>query len=83
MVSTNFLAQKTIGKFFIFSNFSFQEMSLKREIFINFLPHKFMKQYGFVSAYSVTFFSQKILACLHCKPPYLSKENKSFRVSIF
>jgi len=49
-----------------FLNFLFQEMSLKREIFVNFLPQKFMKKYGIVSAYSVTFVSQKILTCLQC-----------------
>jgi len=48
MVSTNFLAQKTIGKKNIFSNFCFQEMSLKGEIFVNFLPQKFMIKYGIV-----------------------------------
>jgi len=53
----------------IFSVFSFQEMSLKREIFVNFLPQKFMTKYGIVSTYSVTFESQKILACLQCKLP--------------
>jgi len=33
------------GKFFS-SNFWFQEMSLKREIFVNFLPQKFKIKYG-------------------------------------
>jgi len=60
MVSANFLAQKTIRKKNIFSNFWFQEMSLKGEIFVNFLPQKFMTKYGIVSTYSVTFVSQKI-----------------------
>jgi len=60
------LAQKTIGKKNIFSKVWFQEMSLKSEIFVNFLPHKFMTKYGIVSTYSVTFVSQKILACLQC-----------------
>jgi len=64
MVSTNFLAQKTFGKKNIFSNFWFQEMSLKGEIFVNFLPQKFMTKYGIVSTYSVTFVSQKILTYL-------------------
>ena len=64
MVSTNFLTQKTIGKIFFLSNFSFQEMLLKRDIFINFLPQKFMTKYGIASTYSVTFVSQEILACL-------------------
>jgi len=41
-------------------------MSLKREIFVNFLPQKFMTKYGIVSKYSVNFVSQKILACLQC-----------------
>jgi len=40
IVSTNFLAQKAIGNKNIFSKFLFQEISLKREIFINFLPQK-------------------------------------------
>jgi len=66
MVSTNFLAQKTIGKQNIFSIFWFQEMSLRREIFVNFLAQKFMTKYGIVSTYSVTFVSQKILTCLQC-----------------
>ena len=66
MVSTNFLAQKSIGKKNIFSIFCFQEMSLKREIFFNFLPQKFMTKYGIVLIYSVTFVSQKILTCLQC-----------------
>jgi len=57
MVSTNFLAQKTIGKKNIFLIFWFQEMSLKRDIFVNFLPQKFMTKYGIVSTYSVTFVS--------------------------
>jgi len=66
MVSTNILAQKTIGKKNIFSFFWFQELSLKREIFVNFLSQKFMTKYGIVSTYSVTFVSQKSLACLQC-----------------
>jgi len=66
MVSTNFLAQKTIGKKNIFSNFWFKEMSLKREIFVNLFPQKFMTKYGIVSTYSVNFVSQKILTCLQC-----------------
>jgi len=57
MVSANFLAQKTIEKKNIFSIFWFQEMSLKREILVNFLPQKFMTKYGIVSTYSVTFVS--------------------------
>jgi len=64
MVSANILAQKTIGKKNLSLIFWFQEMSLKGEIFVNFLPHKFMTKYGIVSTYSVTFVSQKILACL-------------------
>jgi len=60
MVSSNFLAQKTIGKKDIFSIFWLQEMSLKGEIFVNFLPQKFMTKYGIVSTYSVTFVSHKI-----------------------
>jgi len=39
-------------------------MSLKREIFVNFLPQKFITKYGIGSTYSVTFVSQKILTCL-------------------
>jgi len=50
----------------IFSNFWSQQMSLKREIFVNFLPQKFMTKCGIVSTYSVTIVSQKILACLQC-----------------
>jgi len=64
VVSTNFLAQKTIGKKKIFSNFCFQEMFLKGDIFVNFLPQNFMIKYGIFSTYSVTFVSQKILTCL-------------------
>jgi len=41
-------------------------MSLKGEIFIDFLPQKFMTKYGIGSTYSVTFVSQKILGCLQC-----------------
>jgi len=67
MVSANFLAQKTIRKKSLSSNFWFQEMSIKREIFVNFLPQKIMTKYGIVSTYSVTFVSQNILACLQCK----------------
>jgi len=66
MVSTDFLAQKIIGKKNIFSIFCFQEMSLKREIFVNFLPQKFMTKYGIVSTYSVNFVSQNFFACLQC-----------------
>jgi len=62
MGSANFLAQKTIEKKNLFSNFWFQEMSLRREIFVNFLPQKFMTKYGIVSTYSIIFVSQKILA---------------------
>jgi len=54
LVSTNCLVQKTIGKKNIFPIFWFQEMSLKRKIFVNFLPQKFMTKYGIVSTYSVT-----------------------------
>jgi len=64
MISTSFLAQKILGKKNIFSLFWFQEMSLKGEVFVNFLPQKFMTKYGIVSTYSVTFVSQKILTCL-------------------
>jgi len=41
-------------------------MSLKMEIFVSFLPQKFMTKYGIVSTYSVNFVSQKILRCLQC-----------------
>ena len=54
---------------FFFSNFLFQEMSFKWEIFVNFFPQKFMTKYGIVSTYSVPFVSQKILTCLQCKLP--------------
>jgi len=64
LVSANFLAQKTIGKKNIFSIFLFQEVSLKRKIFLNFLPQKYMTNYGIVSMYSVTFMSQKNVASL-------------------
>ena len=53
-----FLGPKTIGKKNLFPNFWFQEMSLKREIFVNFLPQNFMKKYGIVSTYSITCVSQ-------------------------
>jgi len=36
----------------------------EREIFVNFLPQKFMTKYDIVSTYSVTFVSQKILIYL-------------------
>ena len=42
-------------------------MSLKREIFVNFLPQRFMTKYGIVLTYSVTFVSQKILTCFQCE----------------
>jgi len=58
MVSTNFLAQKNHWEENSFSIFLFQEMSLEREIFVNFLPQKFMTNYGTVSTYSVGFVSQ-------------------------
>ena len=54
-----------------FSNFLVQEMSLKRETFVNLLPQKFMTKYGSVSTYSVTFVSQKILTCLQCVFPLI------------
>jgi len=57
MVSANCLAQKSIRKKNVFPNFWFQEMSLKWEIFVNFLPQKFMTKYSIVSKYSVTFVS--------------------------
>jgi len=47
-----------------FSIFWFQEMSLKMKIFVNFLAQKIIIKYGIISTYSVTFMSQKILACL-------------------
>ena len=75
MVSTNFLTQKTIGKGNIFSIFLFQEMSLKRDVFVNFLPQKFKIKYGIVSTYSVNFVSQKILACLQCTGRNLEMES--------
>jgi len=59
-----FPGSKTIGKKNIFSNFWFQEISLKRKIFVTFLPQKLMTKYGIVSTYSVTFVSQKILTYL-------------------
>ena len=40
MVCTKFLDQNPIGKKKFFSNFLFQEMSLKRGFFVNFLPQK-------------------------------------------
>jgi len=59
-----FPGSKNLWEDFFFLKFSFQEMSLKREIFINFLPQKFMTKYGIVSTYSVTFMCQKNLVCL-------------------
>ena len=53
MISTGFLAQKTIGKKNIFSSFWFQEMSLKGGIFVNFLPQKFITKYVIVSTYCI------------------------------
>ena len=47
--------------------FLFQEISLKREIFVNFLPQNFKINYGIVSTYSVNFVSQKNLTCLQCR----------------
>ena len=38
--------------------------SCKKGYFCQFLASKFMTKYGIVSTYSVTFVSQKILACL-------------------
>jgi len=61
-----FPGSKTVQKKEKISIFSFQEMSLKREIFVNFLPQNFIIKYGIVSTYSVTFVCQKILACLQC-----------------
>jgi len=55
---------KTIGKKHIFSICLFQEISLKREIFVNFLLQKIMTKYGIVSIYSVTFVPQKNLTCV-------------------
>ena len=54
-------------KYFLKKKKLFQEISVKREIFVNFLPQKIMTKYGIVSIYSATFLSQKILACLQCK----------------
>jgi len=58
--SRNHWEEKKILNIFV------SRMSLKRDIFVNFLPQKFMTKYGIVSTYSVTFESQKILACLQC-----------------
>jgi len=67
IVSINFLAQKTSEKKNLFSNFFlFQEIPLKREIVVNFLPQKIMTKYGIVLTYSVTFLSRNILVCLQC-----------------
>ena len=41
-------------------------MSLKRDIFVNFLSQKIITKYGIVSTYSVILVSQKILVCLQC-----------------
>ena len=57
--SKNHWEEKYFLKFFWF-----QEMPLKGEILAIFLPQKIMIKYGIVSTYSVTFVSQKILACL-------------------
>jgi len=48
-------------------NFWFQEMSSKRDVFVNFLPQTFMTKYGVVSTYFVTFAFQKPLTCLQCE----------------
>jgi len=77
MVSINFLAQKTIGKNFFVLNFLFREISLKRDIFVDFLPQKFMTKYGIVSTNSVTFVSQKILTCLQCGVLFKPKDMTS------
>ena len=50
------------GKYFL--NFLCFNNVLKRAIFVNFLPQKFITKYGIVSTYSVTFVSQRILICL-------------------
>ena len=54
------LGRRKFSQIFVLS----QETPLKGDIFVNFLPQKFMTKYGIVSTYSVTFMSQKILACL-------------------
>jgi len=68
MVSTNFLAQKTIGKKKRISQLFVSRNVFKKGDFVNFLLQKFITKYGIVSTYSVTFVSQKILTCLQCKP---------------
>ena len=72
MVSTNFLTQKTIGKKKYFHNFLASRNVLKREIFVNSSPQKFLKKYRIVSAYSVTFVFQKTLTCLQWMCLWLS-----------
>ena len=61
--------KKPLERIFFSSIFWFQEMSLKGEIFVNLLPQKVMTKYGIGSTYSVTFVSQKNLACLQCNLP--------------
>jgi len=58
--------KKPLGRKYFSQFLLFQEMSLKGEIFVNFLPQKFMTKYGIVSIYSVPFMSQEILAYLQC-----------------
>ena len=56
--SKNHWKEKYFLKFLISRNV------FKKGDFVNFLPQKFMIKYGIVSTYSITFVSQKFLACL-------------------
>jgi len=53
MVSTKFLAQKTIGKKNIFSIFLVSRNVFKKGDFCQFLASNFVTKYGIVSTYSV------------------------------
>jgi len=55
-------------------------MSLKGEIFVNFLPQKFMTKYGIVSTYFVTFVSLKKY---HILPPFLGLKSAGIITHIF
>jgi len=52
--------KKPLERFFFSKFFGFKKCLSKREIFVNFLPQKFMAKYGIVSTYSVNFVSQKL-----------------------
>jgi len=64
MISANFLARKTIGKKKYFLTIFVSRNVFKKGDFCQFLASKIYDKYGIVSKYSVTFVSQKFLACL-------------------